>query len=306
MVSRRLALSTATVALSAAACLFIAATQQSTQQVDRSDVRPPVEPFVQLADQLYLVAGGGCNTAVFVTASGVVVVDPKFPDSWPALDAEIRRITDRPVTHVILTHFHSDHAEAVAEIPAETEVIAHENSIRYLRDEGWLDRAQGTAPRVRGFTGRLTMFEGDDTITLIAPGPAHTGGDALVVFPHARVLHAGDLFSSDAAPIVNIEGGGDGPHFAEALTETVTNVRDIDRVITGHGAVVPWSALVTYADFLQFIVRYVRTEMRFGRDKQQVFNSIPMPKRFDAYRFRLFNTLDEIDRGLRPRWQRVF
>ncbi len=305
MVIRRVALTAVPVALSAAAYFLVAATRQAPPLTDRTDVTPPVESFVQLAEQLYLVAGGGCNTAVYVTASGVVVVDPKFSQSWPALAEEIGRITDAPITHVVLTHFHPDHAGALTEIPP-VEVVAHEASIPFLRAEGWLNRAQGPALRVRGYTGRLTLFEGNDAITLIAPGPAHTGGDSLVVFPRARVMMVGDLFPFDAAPTVNIEGGGDGPHFAEALTETVTNVRDVDRVITGHGAVVPWSALVNYADFMQFLVRYVRTEMRFGRDKHQVFTSIPLPARFDAYRFRLFNTLDEIDRGLRPRWQRVF
>lgn len=306
MVTRRIALATATGALSALAFAFVDPMHRVLQPIDTTDVVAPVAPFIKLADQLYLVAGGGCNTAVFVTTAGVVVVDPKFAGSWPALTAEIARITDAPITHVVLTHFHPDHAGALSEIPAGVDVVAHENSIGYLRAEGWLDRAQGAAPRVRGYTGRLTMFEGHDTITLIAPGPAHTGGDSLVLFPHARVMHVGDLFPFDAAPTVNIEGGGDGPHFAEALADMVTNVRDIDRVITGHGAVVPWSTLVEYADFMQFIVGYVRTEMRFGRDKHEVFNAIPLPERFAAYRLRLFNTLDEIDRGLRPRWQRVF
>jgi glyoxylase-like metal-dependent hydrolase (beta-lactamase superfamily II) len=288
------------------AYVLVAPAQYASPLIDSSDVRPPVAPFVELADHLYLVAGGGCNTAVFVTASSVVVVDPKFAESWPALEIEIQRITDRPITHVILTHSHPDHAGALARIPPQVEVVAQEHTVDHLREDGWLYRAQGEAPSVRAYADRLTLFDGDDTVTLIAPGPAHTDGDSLVVFPHARVMHAGDLFPFDAAPTANIETGGDGAHFADALTATATGLQGIDRVITGHGAVVPWSALVDYADFMQFLVRYVQAEMRFGRDKHQVFNTIPLPLRFERYRERLFNTLDEIDRGLRPRWQRVF
>ncbi len=128
-----------------------------------------------------------------------------------------------------------------------------------------------------------------------------------MLFNHAKVMQVGDLFPFKAPPTVNIEGGGDGPHFAEALADTVTNVHDIDRVVTGHGAVVPWSDLVDYADFTGFLVGYVRAEMHFAADKNAVFKGIRVPSRYSGYQLdRLFNTLDEIDRGLRPRWQRVF
>jgi cyclase len=68
----------------------------------------------KLRDNLYLLRGiidpatnsprGGGNTAVFVTSSGVVVVDTKDP-GWgqPILDT-IKTLTPKPVTMIINTH----------------------------------------------------------------------------------------------------------------------------------------------------------------------------------------------------------
>ena len=121
-----------------------------------------------------------------------------------------------------------------------------------------------------------------------------------MLFNHAKVMQVGDLFPFKAPPTVNIEGGGDGPHFAEALADTVTNVHDMNQVVAGHGAALPWSDLVDYADFTGFLVGYVRAEMHFAADKNAVFKGIRVPSRYSEYRLdRLFNALDEINRGLR-------
>lgn len=263
---------------------------------------------VKLAERLYLIPGGGCNTAVFITATGVVVVDPKFASSWPDLVTRIRGLTDKPVTHAISTHFHEDHAGASRIVPAGVQVVATEQALGEMARYGFLsDGSDGHLPTTRSYTDRLTLFEGPDRVTLVAPGPAHTGGDTLVVFHEARVMHAGDMFPDKVPPIVHIEGGGDGVRFAAALAATVASVSDVELVITGHGPVMRWADFAGFADFVQMLVDYVRAEMRFMRDKNQVFRAIPVPARYADYDLgRMYETLDEIDRSIRPRWQRVF
>jgi cyclase len=261
-----------------------------------------------LGPGLWMVPGGGGNSAVFETATGVVVVDPKFASSWNDLAAAIRTLTPKPVTHAIVTHFHDDHASAAIVLPPEVEIVAHEFTLREMRAWGYL-RADGNGPPVktRGHSGFLTLFSGADGITLLTPGPAHTGGDSFVVFHRARVMHAGDVFPDTMAPIVNIEGGGHGGRFAATLRTIVASVAGVDRVITGHGRVMAWTALAQYADFMTLLVDYVGREMGMGRDKVQVFRALQVPPAFAGYDLsRMFETLDEIDRSLRPRWQRIF
>jgi len=103
---------------------------------------PPVERVIEvdkIRDNLYVFRGkdstgrdGGGNIAVFITASGVVVVDTKNP-GWgqPILD-KIKTLTDKPVTTIINTHTHGDHVSGNVEFPPTVDVIAHENTKKYM------------------------------------------------------------------------------------------------------------------------------------------------------------------------------
>ena len=66
--------------------------------------KAPPEPHVdnitveKVKDNLFVLRGGGGNTAAFVTAKGVTLVDTKNP-GWgqPLLD-KVKTLTDKPVT----------------------------------------------------------------------------------------------------------------------------------------------------------------------------------------------------------------
>jgi glyoxylase-like metal-dependent hydrolase (beta-lactamase superfamily II) len=267
-----------------------------------------VAAIVQIAPKLYLVPGGGCNTAVFVAETGVVLVDTKYDASWPALLAQVRSVTDKPITHVVNTHFHGDHTGGNAWLPPDAEVWMHANAARrwheVLARMGW---PYGPARPVRTYTGRFTLLAGVDAIDLHEAQPSHTDGDTFVVFRQARVMHAGDVFPGLQAPIINLEGGGHGENYPAALAAAARDINNVDRIITGHGPVVEWRALGEYAGFVQAMVDYVEAEMRIGRDKARVFRAFVRPQTAASYNLdRQFETLDEIDRTLRPRWQRLF
>ena len=75
-----------------------------------------------------MLKGGGGNTAVFVGADGVVVVDTKLP-GWgqPILD-KIKELTPKPVTTIINTHTHGDHVSGNVEFPATVDIVVQENT----------------------------------------------------------------------------------------------------------------------------------------------------------------------------------
>lgn len=267
----------------------------------------PVEAATPLADRLYLVRGGGGVTAVHLTSHGAVIVDPKYAVSWPALEREVRRLTDLPITHVIVTHFHSDHAEAVALVPPSAKVVAHANAIERMIFERLLPDDAVATGRALPYDDRLDLFEGDDALSLRWPQRAHTNGDTLVYFARARALHMGDVFPGKEFPIVHIEGGGDGRRFPEVVRETLAAWPEVDSIITGHGPVLGRRDMEGYGEFMQHALDYVGTEMGMFRDKTAIFKAYRPPARFADYdRARQFETLDEIDRSLRPRWQRLF
>src|SRR5215831_10492262 len=89
---------------------------------------PKVVEVEKVRDNLFMLKGGGGNTAVFIGTKGVVVVDTKLP-GWgqPILD-KIKELTPKPVTTIINTHTHGDHVSGNVEFPATVDIVTQENT----------------------------------------------------------------------------------------------------------------------------------------------------------------------------------
>lgn len=256
---------------------------------------PKVVTVDKVRDTLYVLKGGGGNTALFLTAKGAVVVDTKLP-GWgqPLLDA-IRTVTDKPVTMVINTHTHYDHTNGQVEFPASVEVVAHENTKRYMQESNPVYALQsGPQPNIftanggrgmasRTFRDTLTLNSGADRIDLHYFGRAHTGGDTYVVFPALGVMHVGDTFPTRDLPIMDINNGGSGVAFADTLTKAAA-VPGVTTIINGHNAVTMTPADVkTYASFIREFVSTVQAAKRAGRSVDDVVASWKTPAAYAGY-----------------------
>ena len=65
-----------------------------------------VPPIAKVADALYIIQGQSGKTAMRGAANGVVLVDPVTPENGQTLFDVVKSVTDKPVTHVIITHAH--------------------------------------------------------------------------------------------------------------------------------------------------------------------------------------------------------
>src|SRR6185503_16276600 len=108
--------------------LSIAAAQQAPPQPSADALM-----VTKLKDNLYVLKGGGGNTSVFITATGVVVVDSKNP-GWgqPILD-KIKTLTDKPVTTLINTHTHGDHVSGNVSFPATVDIVVQANTAENMK-----------------------------------------------------------------------------------------------------------------------------------------------------------------------------
>ncbi len=256
---------------------------------------PKVVEAEKIKDTLYVLKGGGGNTALFLTATGAVVVDTKNP-GWgqPLLEA-VRKVTDKPVTMVINTHAHYDHTNGQVEFPASVEVVAHENTKRYMEEANPVYGLQsGPQPNIfkdnggrgmpaRTFRDTLTLGSGADRIDLHYFGRAHTGGDTYVVFPALGVMHVGDTFPNRDLPIMDKNNGGSGVAFAATLTRAAA-VPGVTTIINGHSPTTMTPAdLRTYAAFIRDFVAAVQSAKAAGRSVDDVVATWKTPAAYAGY-----------------------
>lgn len=247
----------------------------------------------KVKDNLYVVGGStpgdpktfsGGNVAVFVTATGVVLIDTKLA-GWgqPLLDA-IRRVTDKPVTTIINTHTHGDHTGNNDLFGATVDSIAHENTKGHMaRMEPFKGERARFLPK-KTFRDKLSLGDGADRVDLYHFGPGHTNGDTFVVFPALRVMHAGDMFPWKDAPYIDRGNGGSGVEWPETLEKALAALRNVDTVIPGHHPAVPRGELEEFQRFTADLVAAVREQLKEGRAAEEAASSIDLSAKYPAYK----------------------
>ena len=186
------------------------------------------------------------NAGFVVTAEGVVVIDALgSPQLARDLLAVIARITDKPVTHVIVTHYHADHIYGLQEFRrVGAKVIAHQAAREYLNSETaaarlrvsrielapWIDADTRLVAADEWIEGPRELVVGGVRLLLQPVGPAHTPEDLVVFFPAEKVLFAGDIVFRSRVPFV---GQADSGQWIKSLNDILAF--DAQAIVPGHG-----------------------------------------------------------------------
>jgi cyclase len=238
----------------------------------------------KVKDNLYMVTGGGGNTAVFITANGVVLVDTKLANWGQAIMDKVKTVTDKPVTHIINTHTHGDHVGSNEFFPASVEVVAHANvSTSMAKMPAFADGTKKHAFPDRTYTDKLTVLSGNDAIDLYHFGPAHTNGDTFVVFRNLRVMHSGDAFSAKGTPLLDANNGGSGVTYPETIAKAIAGVKGVDTVIPGHSTVMRWQDFVEFGAFTRAFLTAVQAAKTAGKTAEQAAAELTLPATFKDY-----------------------
>lgn len=166
-------------------------------------------------------AQGDPNVGAIVGPDSVVAVDaratPTLAQAW--LD-DLRQVTDKPVSHLVLTHYHAVRVLGAAAF-GDAVIVAHSGTRRLIEERGQadFDSEAGRFPRlftdigsIPGLTHPHVTFADELMLLLGSPGPhrrevvlrwlgrGHTEGDVVVEVPAEGVLFGGDLVEAGAAP----------------------------------------------------------------------------------------------------------
>jgi glyoxylase-like metal-dependent hydrolase (beta-lactamase superfamily II) len=184
---------------------------------------------------------------VVLGGDDVLLVDTRAsPAHARVIVDELRALTANPVSIVVDTHWHWDHAFGNS-VFRPASIWGHVRAADRLRRDGVQaigevsderpDVAEQLAevvidPPDRTFDDRATVVVGDRVVELAHHGRGHTDGDISVHVADARVLFAGDLLENGAPPSFGDSFPMDWPATVERLRPLATGA-----VVPGHGKV---------------------------------------------------------------------
>ena len=248
-----------------AAAPFLSTVAPTLAQADGFDtLRASVGTFTQR----------GGTIGWLLTDDGLVVVDTQYPESAPDCWNGLRDRSESPLAMVINTHHHGDHVGGNGVFAQYTDrLVAHANVPDLMRASAE-EEAKPTYP-TETFEDTWSETVGDETLTLRSRGPAHTGGDAIIVFENANIVHIGDLVFNRAYPFIDVGGGADSKNWISSL-ETIHDALDDDTiVIHGHGnpEFGPTGGredLLVMRDFLTALNEYVTQQRQAGASLEEM------------------------------------
>ena len=247
---------------------------------------------LEVAPGLHLLSGSGGNVAVSIGEQGVLMVDSQYPEMVPKLLAEIRRLGGGKVDFTINTHWHFDHADGNPLLGRENSwMVAHINSRRMMVGTHTLyysttKYAQPPYPPeglpIITFADRMQFHFNGSRIDVMHFGPAHTTGDAVVIFRDQNVVHMGDVLNA-RYPFIDAENGGDIDGMIEFCRAVLEQI-DADTVlIPGHGGVSNHAALASFVEMLQATRQRVMRLIDDGSSLDAVIAARPTAEFDDKY-----------------------
>ena len=248
---------------------------------------PNVAEIEKVNDRLYMITGGGGNTAAFLTDNGVVLVDTKLAGWGQAIMDKVKSVTNKPITTIINTHTHGDHNGSNEFFGTTVEYVAHENTKANMQKMDAFKGDKSAFIPKKTFKDKLTLGKGNDEIDLYYFGRAHTNGDAFVVFRALRVMHSGDAFAGKTTPIIDGNNGGSAVAYGNTLAKAAS-INNVDTIITGHSPMMKPADLREYATFNADFVTWVRGEIKAGKTVDQAAADYKLPERYKGYAISTF------------------
>jgi cyclase len=240
--------------------------------------QPSAMTAEKITENIYVVKGGLANTGFVIGANEVAAIDAEMTaDQAQKMIEEIKKITPKPLTKIILTHSDGDHVNGLEGFPKGLEIIASNGAKKEMEEAVQAPNAQALKPYLptRTFANKLDIDLGTEHIQLIHYGPAHTSGDTVVFFPARKLAFVGDLVFIGRDPLIHRVKGGTSTGLIETLQALVA--LDADRYVPGHSNVITKSDVEAAMKSLQEKQEKVRSLIREGKTLPEVKQAFGIP-----------------------------
>ena len=215
--------------------------------------------FTDLGNDLWaFTAEGDPNTGVIIGEDSVMIIDAQAtPRLASKVVEKIRTVTDKPISHVVLSHYHAVRVLGASAYDAE-QVIMSEKARSMVVERGQEDwdseferfprlfqgheSIPGLTWPTTTFNDRMTIYLGRRRVDLMFLGRAHTAGDIVAYVPDANVMFTGDIVEYKSACYCGDGHFHDWPGTLEAIRRW-----DVDAIAPGRGDALVGKTMVNEA-----------------------------------------------------------
>lgn len=274
--------------------LLAVATAASAQQA-------PVLEVLPAQGNVTMIVGPGGNSAVQAGNEAVVVVDTQTANAGAALLEAIRKLSKKPIRHVIDTSASLQHTggnDTISKagvyvrlidsidprgLEHNASIMAHVNVLARMSAPAGQEssRAPETWPTDTYFTNEWAVYVNNEAIQMFHVPDATTDGDTVVFFRRSDVISTGDIFNADRYPFFDREQGGSVNGVLEGLNLIIDlaipgeNQIGGTVIIPGHGRMSDETDVVNYRDMLTIIRDRIQAMIEKGSTLQQVLAAKP-------------------------------
>lgn len=215
--------------------------------------------FEEVGEGLWaFTAEGDPNSGVIIGDESVMIVEAQAtPRLANKVIEKVREVTDKPISHVVLTHYHAVRVLGASAFGAE-QIIMSDKARAMVAERGqedWDSEFQRFPRLFEGyesipgltwptttFSDSMTVFLGNRRVDIKHVGRAHTAGDAVIHVPDQNVLFTGDIVEYHSACYC-----GDGYFNDWGNTLDAIKAYDVDAIAPGRGDALKGKEMVNKA-----------------------------------------------------------
>lgn len=256
-----------------------------------NDTTTQLARVVELAPNAYgYLSDFDPNTGFIVGPEYVLAIDCRAtPKTARAMLADIRKITDKPVKTIFLTHYHAVRVLGAAGFDEAERIISSRATLDLVRQRGaqdyesearrmprlfdGIDEIPGLTYPNQTFERECTLWFGEREVQMLHLGSGHSKGDSVVWLPAERVLYAGDLVEATCALYCGDAHLRAWSHTLDALKALKPRIIVPGRGAAAIGEAACEAAIESTRGFVNDLLGGVEEAMRLGlNDLKAIFD----------------------------------
>ena len=203
--------------------------------------------FTEVGDGLWaFTAEGDPHSGVIIGDDSVMIVEAQAtPRLANKVIEKVREVTDNPISHVVLTHYHAVRVLGASAFNADQIIMsdAARGMVMERGQEDWDSEFQrfprlfeghesipGLTYPTTTFSDSMTVYLGSRRVDIKQIGRAHTAGDAVIHVPDQNVMFTGDIVEYHSACYC-----GDGYFNEWGSTLDAVKAYNVDAIAPGRG-----------------------------------------------------------------------